>query len=368
MKQSNHKVALGLSGGVDSAVSALLLQQQGYQVTGIRFPCLNQTHCQLSQDQQDAAQVAEILGIPFQQIELPATRKQYIIDYFLDEYQKGRTPNPDVICNQTIKFGWFYDWALEQGFDYIATGHYAKIIQQESKYYLGTSKDQHKDQTYFLHRLQEQQLEKIKFPLGNLLKTEIRQIAAANNLPVAEKKDSTGLCFVCDMSVRQYLSQKLGQKTGKVVTQDGAVIGQHQGAWLYTIGQRRGFSINKKLVQQNTKLLDENQDLPALFVIGKNAKKNQLIVGTKNETQADQFEIKNLHLINPSFKEKLNQQQLKVKIRHTGKMINCQLQQKKGGWLVKTQKKVAGIAPGQFAVFYTCVNDSQICLGGGEIA
>ena len=375
--QNQQKVALGLSGGVDSALAAHLLVEQGYQVTAVRFPCLNQASCRNQRDRLDAEQIAEQLGIPFVEQDLPQQYQQQIVDYFISEYEQGRTPNPDVICNQIIKFGWFYQWAMANNFQMAATGHYAQIAAADNgRYFLSTSADENKDQTYFLHRLQQEQLPQIIFPIGHLQKTQVRQLAKKYQLPVAAKKDSTGLCFVCNMSVQEYLQDKLGTKPGPVVDTAGKTIGTHQGLWFYTIGQRKGFTVNKKLVQQKTDMLTKDSDLPPLYVVGKNLDNNQLIVGPRREAQSKNFTLTDLHLINPDLE--LSNLPLQVKIRHQGRLISCQLRPAANQqYQIELAEAVFGVSPGQFAVLYTepdqlaykldAESASLICLGGAVI-
>ncbi len=382
---TSNSVALALSGGVDSAVAACLLKKQGYRVTAVHFPCLKGVTqgadcpraCQASTlDSQAKAstqitQLANQLKIPLKTIPIPEKIQQRLISYFFTQYHQGKTPNPDVICNKLIKFGYVYDWVLNHGFDYYATGHYAQVIKPASdpnQLFLARSPDQTKDQTYFLHQIKRQQLSKILFPIGHLTKPVVRKKAQEFKLSVADKPDSTGLCFLCQKNARQVLKEKFGTHPGEIVTESGAVIGQHQGLWLYTIGQRKGLTINQKLVKKHTNLLKEQTDLPPLFVIDKNFAQNQLIVGPKAAVKKNQFLVKAIHWLYPELNPSKKTFKLQVRIRHTGKLVDCQLQSNtKQFSTVKTKQKLAGIAPGQFAVFYTKLADYSICLGGGEI-
>lgn len=374
----NKSVALGLSGGVDSAVSAYLLKQQGYDVTAIYIQCWSMPGCRAEQDRQDALKIALQLGIPFQVLDFKQQYQQGVMDYFVTEYRAGRTPNPDVLCNQVIKFGLFYQWAQKNKFDYLATGHYAQTgsikLANTNTPVLLSSQDLHKDQTYFLHQLTQAQLPHILFPIGHLLKKEVRQLAQENKLHVANKKDSVGICFVGEINVHNFLKEQLGEKNGDIITADGQKIGNHNGIWFYTIGQRHGFDLDMKLVKQHTHWLDQQGNIPPLYVIKRNPKQNQLIIGLEPETMADQFELSQLHLINPNFD--LNHHQLKVRIRHTGKLVACQLlQDQQSKIVVTTQEPLQGLAEGQFAVFYFAnPNNKQktqaeyVCIGGGVIA
>lgn len=371
--KQQKKVALGLSGGVDSAVSAYLLQQQGYDLTAVYIECWNTPGCRAEQDRKDALQVALQLKIPFRVLDFKSEYKEKVMSYFLEEYRSGKTPNPDVLCNQVIKFGMFYDWAMKNGFDAIATGHYAQIgFNLDNKPVLLTSKDLHKDQTYFLHQLKQEQLKHIAFPIGHLTKSEVREIAQKNQLPVALKKDSVGICFVGDIDVAKFLKDNLGENPGDVVTPDKQVVGDHKGLWFYTVGQRKGFTVNKKAIQKYTTWLDKNEDLPPLFVINKDQKTNQLVVGPEQKTFMKSWRVHSPHWIDKD----LDWQHLSflVRIRHTGEMVECKLQKiSEDEWQVTTQKPIQGIAPGQFSVFYEKIittrrsNSQFICLGGGAI-
>lgn len=369
------KVALGLSGGVDSAVSAYLLKEQGYDVTAVYLKCWHMPGCRAEQDRQDALKIALQLKIPFEVLDFTQQYKEGVMSYFLEEYHAGRTPNPDVLCNQVIKFGLFYDWAMKNDFSHIATGHYAQTgeikINNKTTFDLISGKDLHKDQTYFLHQMQQEQLPHILFPIGRLLKDEVRQLAHQTKLHVAEKKDSVGICFVGDINVQNFLKENLGEKPGEIITADNKKIGEHKGLWFYTVGQRHGFTLDMQSVKKYTNWLDKQGNIPPLYIIKKDVNKNQLIIGLKPETKTNTFNISNLHKINPEIEWK--NLPLKVRIRHTGKLIDCQVQSKKNNLIVKTVEPLQGIAEGQFAVFYIEEFDSSlenvkyICLGGGTI-
>ncbi len=369
-------IAIGLSGGVDSAVAAHSLIDQGYDLTAVFLQCWEEPGCKAEEDRKDALKIALDLDIPFKVLDFRQEYRQQVLNYFLRSYQQGLTPNPDVLCNQIIKFGLFYDWALENGFKFIATGHYAQIISQNNNHppYLATSKDFHKDQTYFLHQLDQNQLEHVVFPIGHLTKKEVRQKAHDYQIHVADKKDSVGICFIGNINVRQFLEENLGKNPGDVVNEEGHVIGQHQGLWFYTIGQRRGFFVNKNWVEERTELIKSGEDLPPLYVIGKKLEKNQLIVGPRKKTAEDSFMVHKLSLINQS--SNFLNLPLKVRIRHTGRLADCKVKKiNDEQYQVSLNKPLKGIAPGQFAVFYTqtdsFLSDSSIskyiCLGGGTI-
>ena len=288
MQSLSKKVFVGLSGGVDSSVTALLLQKAGYDVSGVFIKTWQPDYieCTWKQDRLDAMRVAAQLGIKFVTLDLEAEYKKFVIDYFLSEYKNNRTPNPDIMCNKHIKFGAFLDYALASGADFVATGHYAKIVGGTE---LFAAKDQNKDQTYFLYQIKKDKLNRILFPLADLEKSVIRKIAKKNNLWVADKKDSQGICMLGgDVSVKDFLIRELSPKKGDVCIKDikgnNIKIGRHDGAILYTIGERHGFVVNKK---QNT-----NQDTTPYFVIEKDLKNNVLIVSQDIPKQNTQNKIK----------------------------------------------------------------------------
>lgn len=368
MKSSIKKIALGMSGGVDSSLCAHLLVEQGYEVIGVYLECWRAPGCRSETDRKDALQVALDLGISFKVLDFKQAYKDKVVEYFFNEYEAGRTPNPDVLCNQEIKFGLFYDWAMENGFEAVATGHYGSIAQENANPFLTVPVDEHKDQTYFLYRLRQEQLDHIIFPLANLTKPEVRQAAHQRKIIVADKKDSVGICFIGDIDVTQFLKDRLGEKPGDVIDTQGNVIGRHHGIWFYTIGQRHGFDINKKTVVKldHGKTL-EKENIPPFYVISKNAAKNQLVVGFGSETYAEKFGITELHWINGKRGEELSQNSgLLVRIRHTGQLIPCQLNLETNSVTLTNPTK--GIAEGQSAVFYLLLkNGSLACLGGGVI-
>jgi tRNA-specific 2-thiouridylase len=238
------KVFVGMSGGVDSSVSALLLKQQGYDVTGVFIKVWQPdfVECTWKEDRLDAMRVASVLDIPFITLDLEKEYKEGVIDYMIGEYRKGRTPNPDVMCNREVKFGAFYRWAKEQGVEYVATGHYA----QHNGVSLVKSKDDNKDQTYFLWTLSKDIIPHVLFPVGDIEKSEVRILAEKFNLPVATKKDSQGLCFVGTIDIKTLLKQYIDEKNGDVISEQGEVIGTHTGVMFLTIGERHGFTVTKK--------------------------------------------------------------------------------------------------------------------------
>jgi tRNA-specific 2-thiouridylase len=356
------KIAVGMSGGVDSSLSAALLREQGHEVTGVFLECWRAPGCRAEEDRKDALAVALQLGIPFQVLDFKDEYKQRVVEYFFDEYKAGRTPNPDVMCNKEIKFGMFYDWAMAHGFDAIATGHYAQIVEGEADgkgiKCLARGIDEHKDQTYFLYLLRQEQLDHIVFPIGHLLKEQVRAEAKKRGLAVADKPDSQGICFIGEINVHNFLKERLGENPGEVVNTAGEVIGEHKGLWFYTIGQRHGFTLKGKIRQQNG---EWKHVIPPFYVIGKNSEKNQLIVGFGEEAARDAFEVQQMHWIYQSKKNNVF-----VRIRHGGKLFHATISNidvQKQTLLVHLEHAVQGIAEGQSAVFYV----GSVCLGGGVI-
>lgn len=247
MSANKPHVVVGLSGGVDSAVSAYLLKEQGYQVTGLFMKNWedddDSEYCSSRQDWLDAASVADLLDIDIEYVNFAAEYKDRVFADFLREYQAGRTPNPDVLCNAEIKFKAFLDHAMQLGAQHIATGHYARVREREGRFELLKGKDPSKDQSYFLHRLNQAQLSRTLFPVGELKKTKVREIAAQIGLPNAAKKDSTGICFIGERPFREFLNRYLANKPGSIKDDQGRVIGKHVGLSFYTLGQRKGIGI-----------------------------------------------------------------------------------------------------------------------------
>jgi tRNA-specific 2-thiouridylase len=359
------RVAVGLSGGVDSAVAAFLLKQAGYEVAGVHLYCwppqseidrdgitraewFKKNGCRADEDRSSALKAALEIGISFKVLDFSEEYKSRVVDYFYREYEAGRTPNPDILCNSEIKFGLFLDWALENGFDYVATGHYAK--NEAGKLLIPV--DGHKDQTYFLYRLGKKQLDRVLFPLGEYPKASVRKLAGEVGLSAASRPDSQGICFVGDVDVQQFLRRRLVEKPGAVVNAKGEELGTHQGVWFYTIGQRGGWQLNA----QAQKLYASEGETPVFYVTAKDATTNRLTVGFGAQTYQADFRISEANWLEKPDKST----ELKVRIRHGGQLIPCQL----NGDQVKLLEPQRGIAVGQSAVFYS---DSGQCLGGGVI-
>ena len=276
------RIMIGMSGGVDSSVSALLLHQQGYNVRGLFMKNWDDTdedgHCPAIQDSLDAMRVCDRIGISFDAVNFADAYWQKVFRYFLDEYRNGRTPNPDVLCNKEIKFQAFLDYALEQGADKIATGHYACVEERNGLYYLSKGRDLNKDQSYFLYLLNQTQLAKAVFPLGHLQKTQVRKIAMQAGFDNHAKKDSTGICFIGERKFKNFLNHYLPERPGEIRSSDGKLVGTHSGLMFYTIGQRKGIGIGgrhdnhgepwyvaDKLIEDNVLIVVQGEHHPLLY-------------------------------------------------------------------------------------------------------
>ncbi len=348
----NKKVVLGMSGGVDSSVAAILLKNQGFDVIGVFMRnWADDGICTAADDYMDVVKVASALNIKYFTVNFEKEYRDQVFSYFLREYKKGRTPNPDVMCNTEIKFKAFLNYALNFDADYIAMGHYARTKTINGRTYLCRGADKNKDQSYFLSRVKEDALKRTLFPVGDLQKSQVRQIAKDYKLSTADKKDSTGVCFIGERDFNKFLDQFLFTKPGKIVDIDGNVLGKHSGLIHYTIGQRRGIGIGG---------IGSGEPF---FVADKDLKNNLLIVaqGEKNPALYKKiFEVEDLFWINDEVKFPLN---ISVKIRYRAKDEEAVLETKEGKYFVNLKNPLKGITPGQVAVFY---ND-EICLGSGII-
>ena len=343
---SPKKVLVGMSGGVDSSVTAALLIEQGYDVSGVFVEAYNEPGCRTDQDKKDALQVALKLKIPFEVLDLRKQYKEKVVKYFFDEYRAGRTPNPDVVCNREVKFGILYDWARERGYDYLATGHYARIaIDDRGQHWLQQPRDKAKDQTYFLWQVARDKLEHILWPLGELEKSEVRSIAHKLDLPNANKPDSMGVCMIGEVNVHDFLQDKLGSKSGEVYWHEKRV-GTHDGVWFYTIGARGGWKVDPDA---------QSEAMPPLYVIGKDVVNNRLRVGQREEAHLSQFSVE-------SYGGEFEKNNLFVRIRNLGELIKV-LDITNN--VVRIERPVFAPAAGQSAVFYDEVGRVR---GGGVIA
>ena len=353
------KVVIGMSGGVDSSVAAIILKNQGYDVIGLFMrnwdasvnndingnPTLNNNICPQEQDYNDALKVCEKIGIPLHRVDFVKEYWDYVFTYFLDELKKGRTPNPDIMCNKYIKFDMFAKEAIKLGADYIATGHYARM--KDGKLLRGL--DSNKDQTYFLSQVTKKQLQNVIFPIGDLQKPEVRKIATDYGLITAEKKDSTGICFIGERNFKNFLTNYLPNIPGDVVNIDTKeIIGKHIGLMYYTIGQRRGLNIGGT----------ENR----IFVVGKDLEKNILYIADSTKEDyllSDSCLIDNVNLLTD---EKIEKCSAKFRYRQPDNDVTLEYLDN-GNILVKYPQMVKSVTPGQACVLY----NGEECIGGGII-
>lgn len=346
----SKNVYVGMSGGVDSSVTAALLIEQGYIVTGVYMKNWSQDLpgfvCPWKEDYQDAKRVAVQLGIDFKMYDFETEYRQKVVDYMLDEYKAGRTPNPDIMCNQEVKFKLFLEAALEDGADMIATGHYSRI--QDGK--LLTGLDKNKDQSYFLYRVKESALQKSLMPIGELQKPEVRALAKKLGLATADKKDSQGICFVGKVGIKDFLLAELGlQLAGDVVDQNGLKLGEHDGAIFYTIGQRHGLQIGGGL---------------PYYVTGKDMVKNQVFVTTDLQDKQlwhRELKLSDVHWING---EPDLSKSYQVRTRYRAPLVPIsKLEKLENHLIIHLDEDIRAITPGQSAVIY----DGDHCLGGGIV-
>lgn len=384
--KANPKVFVGLSGGVDSAVSAALLKRDGFDVTGVFIKAWTPEGypCSWREDRRSAMRVSAVLDIPFITLDLEKEYKKEVVDYMIAEYKKGRTPNPDVMCNKEIKFGHFLKFALEQGADFVATGHYVRAtrefpisnfqfpknenskienLMKTENFKLKISTDLQKDQSYFLWTLTQEQLKHTLFPVGHLEKSEVRKLAGKFGLPQETRKDSQGLCFLGKIDMKEFLKDYIKPKKGDVLNKKGEVIGYHNGALFYTIGERRGFVVTKNTNKNNP-----------LYVVAKDIVKNTITVESKIDLDKYKGSKKILPKevvisdINWTLGEEPDFTNAYVcRIRYRQEKIGCKLTQTKNGKnkIIKVifDKPQMGVSIGQSLVVY----DGDLCLGGGVI-
>jgi len=355
---SKKKVVIGMSGGVDSSVAAWMLKEQGYEVVGLFMKNWEDDdtddYCTSREDLVDAAAVADVIGIELDAVNFAAEYRERVFAHFLREYEAGRTPNPDVLCNSEIKFRAFLDHALTLGADHIATGHYARIAPAAEGVQLRKARDASKDQSYFLHRLTQEQLAPALFPVGDLLKREVRAIAKREGIPTWAKKDSTGICFIGERPFRDFLARYLPRVPGPIVTTDGIEVGRHHGLAYYTLGQRQGLGVG------GTR---GGRDLP-WFVAAKDRVRNALIVVQGHDhplLYRRHVDAQEMHWI-AGRAPTLSHAGAKTRYRMPDAMCNVELS---GDNRCRAAFDAAQWAPtpGQYLVLY----DGDVCLGGGVI-
>lgn len=358
MSNINKTVLVGMSGGVDSSVAAYLLQKQGYKVQGLFMQNWQNEPgevCTSEIDFNDASKVCDQLNIPLHKANFSDEYWDRVFKEFLSEHEKGRTPNPDILCNREIKFKSFLDYAIKIGADHIATGHYAKIEHQKDKSVLMRSKDINKDQTYFLHEVTGKEFAKCIFPLENLNKNEVREIAENNNFINYDKKDSVGICFVGERNLKDFLKRFIKFESGDIKDSDGNIVGTHPGALLFTQGQRQGLNVGG---------VKDKPELP-WYVYDKSIELNEVYVCQgefNNFLMSDGLLMEEMKWINETIPPK--RLECEVQVRHRGKPVKCDAHFMDQGVRLIFSEQIRAIAPGQSAVLY---KDNE-CLGGGIIA
>ncbi len=357
MLQNAKKVFVGLSGGVDSSVSAYLLKKEGYEVTGVFIKVWQPEGivCTWKEDRLDAMRIAAQLDIPFITLDLEKEYKEEVIDYMIADYKRGSTPNPDVMCNKYVKFGGFLSFALASGADYVATGHYAQkfLNKKTGLYEIHAGDDDNKDQSYFLWTVPQEKLKSILFPVGSLPKPEVRKIAKKAGLLTADKKDSQGLCFIGKLNIKDFLKDYIEEKEGDILNEKGEVIGKHDGIFFYTLGERHGFDIDKKTAT----------DEP-FYIVAKDIEKNTLTVS--HTSPADRKQELKLVLCNTNWISETpdKEKEYEARIRYRGSLAKVQINIKSEDEVeIVFQEGDFTAASGQSVVIY----DGTKMIGGGII-
>lgn len=361
MNKSDIRVVVGMSGGVDSSATALKLKREGYDVVGIFMKNWDDTDengvCTATEDYKDVQAVANQIGIPYYSVNFEKEYWNKVFEYFLDEYKKGRTPNPDVICNKEIKFKAFLDYAMDLGADYVATGHYARVERNDNgTVHMLRGVDSNKDQTYFLNQLSQDQLQRVMFPLGEMEKPNVRQLAEEAGLKTADKKDSTGICFIGERDFKEFLMNYLPAQPGEMQTLDGDVVNTHDGLMYYTIGQRQGLGIGGSKEYGNE----------PWFVIGKDLERNVLLVGQgfhHEHLYATHLEASDFSFTVKAPAEAEFRCTAKFRYRTDDVPVTIKMNDDRTEAIVEFDEPQRAITPGQAIVLY----DGEECLGGGTI-
>ena len=350
------KVIVGMSGGVDSSVAALALKHQGFDVVGVFMKNWDEQDedglCTATQDYEDVRRVCDKIGIPYYSVNFAKEYLDRVFSHFIESFKAGRTPNPDILCNSEIKFKAFLDFALGVDADLLATGHYARLDKTDGVKLLRAA-DENKDQTYFLAGLTAAQLERVLFPIGDMLKPDLRRIAAEAGLATAAKRDSTGICFIGERNFKAFLMRYIPAQPGEIVDPSGAVIGRHDGLMYYTLGQRRGLGIGGR----------NDGSGESWFVIGKDLQTNRLIVqqGEHEELYSTALTCETVNFIGGA--APAAEFDCTVKVRYRQRDQKARVRMSGQGCLVAFEKPQRAVTPGQWAVFY----EGDVCLGGGEI-
>ncbi len=351
------RIVVGISGGVDSSVAAYLLKEQGHDVIGLFMVNWEEKDgsCTAEEDYEDVKRVCNNIGIPYFSVNYSKEYYDRVFSYFLEEYKNGRTPNPDVLCNREVKFGPFLEQALRLGADKIATGHYAKKIEKDGKFYLAKASDLNKDQSYFLNQLNQKQLESVIFPLEDIDKPKVREIASKLNLSTATKKDSTGICFIGERNFKNFLKGFLPAQPGEIRELNENVIGRHDGLMYYTLGQRRGLNIGGR----------KGGNGERWFVIKKDLKNNILYVsqGEDDKLYSDGLYASGMNWIPQKPQEKEFECLAKFRYRQPDQQVRVTVLDDKK-IKVDFKEPQRAITPGQYVVLY---NEEGLCLGGGTI-